>query len=67
MIYSSGDIEQNRLKLVILSHFFAFLPTPPTALKTKKIKILKKQQKTARDIIILQLCTKNHNHTMYGS
>ena len=37
MIYSSWDIEQNILKLVILGHFLPFYP-----LKTPKIKILKK-------------------------
>ena len=37
MIYSSWDIEQNILKLVILGHFFPF-----HSLKTRKIKILKK-------------------------
>ena len=35
MIYSSWDIEQNKLKLVILGHFLPFIP-----LKTPKIKIL---------------------------
>ena len=39
MIYSSPDIEQNILKLVILGHFLSFSP-----LKTPKIKILKKEK-----------------------
>ena len=43
------------------SFFFPF-----TALKTKKIKILKKLKNIAGDIIILQMCTKNHDHMMYG-
>ena len=38
MIYSSWDIEQNKLKLVILGHFLPFIP-----LKTSKIKILKNE------------------------
>ena len=38
MIYSSWDIEQNILKLVILGHFLPFYP-----LKTPKIKILKSE------------------------
>ena len=37
MIYSSWDIDQNRLKLVILGLFCLFNP-----LKTSKIKLLKK-------------------------
>ena len=37
MIYSSWDIEQDKLKLVILGHSLPFIP-----LKTPKIKILKK-------------------------
>ena len=39
MIYSSWDIEQNILKLVILGHFLPFYP-----LKTPKIKILKNEK-----------------------
>ena len=63
IIYSSWDIEQNILKLVILGHFLPFYP-----LKTPKIKIFKKQKKFAGDIIILHMCNKNHfNHMMYGS
>ena len=42
--------------------FFAFYPP----LKTWKIRILKKK-KNAGDIIILQMCIKNHNHMRYGS
>ena len=61
MIYSSWDMEQNIPKLVILGHFLPLYP-----LKTTKIKILK-NQKFAGDIIILSMCTKNHNHIMYGS
>ena len=40
MIYSSWDIEQHILKLVILTYFFPFTP-----LKTPKIKILKNEKK----------------------
>ena len=39
MIYSSWDIEQNILKLVILSHFLPFYP-----FKTPKINILKNEK-----------------------
>ena len=53
MIYSSWDIEQNILKLVILGHFLPFYP-----IQTPKIKILK-MKKFAGDIIIY--------HMMHGS
>ena len=39
IIYSSWDIEQNLIKLVILGHFLPFYP-----LKTPKIKILKNEK-----------------------
>ena len=35
--------------------------------KTRKIRILKKWEKIARDIIILHMCTKNHNYMRYSS
>ena len=38
MIYRSWDIEQDKLKLVILGHFFLWIP-----LKAPKTKILKNQ------------------------
>ena len=41
MIYSSWDIECDRLKLVIMAHFLPFT----LLLKTKKIRILKKWKK----------------------
>ena len=61
MIYSSSDIEQNILKLVILAHLLLFYPH-----KNPKIKILK-NEKISWDIIILHMCTKYFNHMMYGS
>ena len=64
MIYSSWDIKHDRLKLVILGHFSPFYPPP---LKTQKIKILGKMKKIAGDKIILHMCTKIHNHMVYGS
>ena len=36
MIYSSWDIEQNRLKLVIFGHFFPFNPPRPPSPPQKK-------------------------------
>ena len=50
IIYSSWDIERDRLKLVILGHFFSFYPP---LLKTQKIKILKKWKKFQE----ISLCT----------
>ena len=47
---------------VILDHFLPFHP-----LATQKIKILKKNDKNSRDIIILNMCTINDNHMMHGS
>ena len=69
MIYNSWDIECDRLKFVIMSHFLPFYHTPPhpTLLKTKKIIILKKKKNIVGDIIILHMCTKNHNHMRYSS
>ena len=61
MIYSFYNMECDRLKLVVLGHFFSF-----SLLKTKKKKKSKKWKKIAGDIIILDMCTKNHNHMMYG-
>ena len=66
MIYSSWDIECDRLKLVILGHFCPFTLSPPKKTnkqtKNKKVKILKKWKQTAEDTIILHICTKNYNH-----
>ena len=58
MIYSSWDIDSNRLKLVIMSHFSALLHHSPLSppLPYKKIPS-KKNKKIAGDITIL-----NHNH-----
>ena len=63
MIFSSWDIEQNTLKFVILGHFFPFIP-----LKPPKNQNFEKPKKLLEiHIIILHMCTKNHNHMMYGS
>ena len=40
--------------------------TLPSA-KIQKIRILKKMKKTAKDIITLHMCTKNHDHMRYSS
>ena len=62
MIYSSWDIERDRLKLLILGQFLPFNPN-----KKPENQNLKKMKKLARNIIILLMCTKNHNHMMYSS
>ena len=64
MIYSAGDIEFDKLKLVIMGHFLTFFPTPP---KNQNIWNFEKMKKLAGDIIILRKCTKNHDHMRYGS
>ena len=67
MIYSSWDIEHDRLKVEILHQLLPFTPPPPPPpLKTQKNQDFEKMKKIAEDII-LQMCTKNHNHMMYGS
>ena len=45
---------------VILGHFLPFYP-----ITTQKIKILENWRKSARDIIILHKCTKNHDPMLY--
>ena len=51
---------------VILDHF---LPSYPTNNPKNKYfeKMKKKKKKTSRDIIMLQRCTINDNHMLYGS
>ena len=61
MIYSSRDIEQNIMKLVILGHFLFFYPLKTPKTKPSKMKTF------AGDIIIFHMCTKNHNRMMCGS
>ena len=42
--------------------FFALLPS-----RNSKNQNFEKMKKIAGDIIILHICTKNHNHMMYSS
>ena len=65
MIYVSWYIEQNLLKVVFSGHFMLFYPPPPKKKNPQRSKFWK-MKTFARDIIILPMCTKNHNH-MYGS
>ena len=62
MTYSSWDKERDRLKLVILGQFLQFYPP-----KNKKYQNSAKMKNKSAGDIILQMCTKNHNHTMYSS
>ena len=65
MIYSSQDIECDRLNLDITGHFLPFSPLVP--FKNRKIKILKKWKKLLEIIIMLHMWTKNHNHMRSAS
>ena len=56
LIWSTVPEIQNILKLVILGHFLPFYPPK----KTPKLKFWK-MKKFAQDIIILHMCTENHN------
>ena len=62
MKYCSWDTEwgiQNFLS--ILSHFLPFYP-----LTTEKNQNFEKMKKVSGDVIILHMCTENHNHMMYA-
>ena len=53
MIYSSWDIEHDRLKLVIIGHFLPWYPP-----KNPENQNSEKMKKIAGDILILHKCTK---------
>ena len=55
--------ETDRNFFVILSHFLPFYPLPNDPKKSKFCK----NKNAPGDIIILHMCTKNHNHIMYAS
>ena len=57
-MYGSWNIECNRQFFVILDHFLPF--SHPENLKNSE-----KMRKKAGDIIILDMCTKNHDHMLY--
>ena len=63
MMYSSWDMECNGQNFLSFWTVFCLF----TSLTTQEIKILKKWKKWFGDIIILQMCTINDNHMMYGS
>ena len=51
--------------IIFLSFWTAFSPFTP--LRTWKVKVLKNWKKITGDIIILQKCTKSHDHMLYCS
>ena len=65
MIYSFWDKERDRLKPVILGQFLSVYPpnTPPPPKEYN----FEKLKNTVGDIILLHMCTKNHNHMTNGS
>ena len=61
MMYHSWEYGGKQTELfVILVHFLPFHPT-------NNLQNFEKMEKTPGDFIILQMCTINDNHTMYGS
>ena len=64
MMYAHSDMDclhrHNFLSFQAIFCFFAPLLTP-------KIKIWKKRKKTPEHIILLNMCTINQDHVMYGS
>ena len=58
--YISWDIECNRLKLVIWVIFCPFNPQ-------NQNQSFEKLKKASGDVIILDMCTKLHDHMMYAS
>ena len=63
MTYSSWDIECGSLKLVIMGQFLSF---DPSFLRTHNHNF-GKMKKIDGDIIICNMCIKNHNHMQHGS
>ena len=47
--------------VIVIFHFGLFFALLPKKLKFKKM------EETPKDIIILHMCTKNHDQMMYGS
>ena len=63
IMYGSSDMENDGQNFL----WFWTIFYPFTPLTTPKIKILEKWKKNPRNIIILQMCTLNDNHMIYGS
>ena len=54
-----------RVQPAMFGHSGPFFFCPFTPLRTRQNKILKKLKTTAGDIIILDMCTKNHDRMLY--
>ena len=67
MLYCSWDMVRDRCNyyFFILGYFLPFYPDTP--LNSSKNQTFKKMKKASGDIIILQMCTKNYDHMIYGS
>ena len=66
MMYGSWDMEHVRQNFCHFGPFYALLLPPPPR-KNVKNKNFEKLKKIPGDIIILQWCTKNHDHMLYCS
>ena len=53
------------MDVIFIFHFGLFVPFYPQ--NNPKNQNLEKMEKTPGDIIILSMCAKNADHTMYGS
>ena len=62
MMYDSSDVEHEGQKFFHFGPFFALLPS--NCLENQNFE---KITKTPGDVIILQMCAKNHDHMMYTS
>ena len=51
---------------IIFCHFWSFIALSPHNQQNQNFEKMAKK-KTPGDITILQMCTKNDNHMMYGS
>ena len=60
MRYSSWDMEWETKCFVILGHFLPFYPPSPPPHPGNQNSA--KMKKASGDVIILHMCTKNHNH-----
>ena len=66
MMYGFWNNEHDTIFFVILDHFLPFQP-PPSPLNNLENQNFDKMKKNPGDIIILDKCTINDNHMMYGS
>ena len=67
MMYGSWDTEWDRMNFLSFWVIFCPFNTPPPHLPPLQNQHFSKIKKTPEDIIILQMCTINDSHMMYGS